>query len=63
MYKNNFLSEKKGEIILEDIFGKPQAALGHITLICACEHAVTSGQPQWLILGEEHTQMAIVRPV
>lgn len=62
MDKLKFLSEKKGERVLEDTFGRPGAAVGNITLICACEYAVTSGQAQWLMIGDETTHMAIVRP-
>ena len=62
MDKLAFLSEKKGEMVLEDTFGRPGAAVGNITLICACEHAVISEQTQWLMVGDETTQMVIVRP-
>jgi hypothetical protein len=62
MDKWGFLTAKKGEQVLDDAFGRPAAAVGNITLICACEHAVTSGLPQWLLVGARTTQMAIVRP-
>lgn len=62
MDKWGFLTAKKGEQVLDDAFGRPAAAVGNITLICACEHAVTSGLPQWLLVGAQTTQMAIVRP-
>ncbi|TXU04845.1 hypothetical protein D4N07_11180 [Enterobacter hormaechei] len=62
MDKLAFLSEKKGEMVLEDTFGRPGAAVGNITLICACEHVVISEQTQWLMVGDETTQMVIVRP-
>lgn len=62
MDKSGFLPAKKGELIMDDAFGRPAAAVGNITLICACEHAVTSGLPQWLLVGDQTTQMAIVRP-
>ncbi|EPS2710160.1 hypothetical protein ACTEV4_004119 [Cronobacter turicensis] len=57
-----FLSAKKGEQVLDDVFGRPAAAVGNITLICACEHAVTSGMPQWILVGDNPSQMAVVRP-
>ncbi len=62
MDKSALLSEKKGEMVLEDTFGRPGAAVGNITLICACEHAVASGLAQWLITSAKSTQMAIIRP-
>lgn len=62
MDKSGFLPAKKGEQVLDDVFGRPAAAVGNITLICACEHAVTSGLPQWLLVGDQTTQMAVVRP-
>ncbi|WP_029593499.1 hypothetical protein [Franconibacter pulveris] len=62
MDESGFLSAKKGEQVLDDAFGRPAAAVGNITLICACEHAVTSGLLQWLLVGDQTTQMAIVRP-
>ncbi len=62
MDKSGFLCAKKGEQVLDDAFGRPAAAVGNIILICACEHAVTSGLPQWLLIGDQITQMAIVHP-
>lgn len=62
MDKSDYLSAKKGEQVLDDAFGRPGAAVGNITLICACEHAVVSGLAQWLLVGDETTQMAVVRP-
>lgn len=46
---------------LDDVFGKPAAATGNITLLCACEHAMTSGKPQWVIMTDKTTHQAIVR--
>ncbi|EOA2106991.1 TPA: hypothetical protein ACIX11_002130 [Escherichia coli] len=62
MDKYGFLSAKKGEQVLDVSFGRPAVAVGNITLICACEHALTSGMPQWLLIDDQTTQMAIVRP-
>lgn len=60
MDKSGYLSGKKEECILDDILGRPGAAVGNISLICACEHAVASGLPQWVIAGDKSTQMVIV---
>lgn len=62
MDKSGFLPAKKGEQILDDAFGRPAAAVGNITLICACESAVSSGLTQWLLVGARTTQMTVVRP-
>ncbi|MBB3321052.1 hypothetical protein [Atlantibacter sp. RC6] len=62
MDKSGFLSAKKGEQVLDDAFGRPAAAVANITLICACEHAVNSGMPQWLMIGDQTTQLAVVHP-
>lgn len=62
MDKSGFLSAKKGEQVLDNSFGRPATAVGNITLICACEHAVTSGVSQWLLVGDQTTQIAVVRP-
>ncbi|EAQ4906422.1 hypothetical protein FCJ48_18300 [Salmonella enterica] len=62
MDKSGYISARKGEQILEDAFGRPGAAVGNITLICACEYAVASGLAQWLLVGDKTTQMAVVRP-
>lgn len=47
--------------ILDDLFGKPGAATGNIALICACEYAVTSGKPQWVMMTDRTTHQAVVR--
>ncbi|EMX0848820.1 hypothetical protein AAF302_000009 [Pluralibacter gergoviae] len=46
---------------LDDIFGRPAAAIGNILLICACEYAIESGKPQWLIAQHKTVHQAIVR--
>ncbi|MBB1199822.1 hypothetical protein EGM70_05840 [Enterobacteriaceae bacterium 89] len=48
--------------VLDDLFGRPGAAVGNITLICACEHAVASGKPQWIMTENKTVHQAIVRP-
>jgi len=62
MDKQGYLKGKKGEMILDDVFGKPGTAVGNIMLICACEHATVSGLAQWLIADAKTIQMVIVRP-
>lgn len=62
MDTSGYLSSKKGEWVMDDSFGRPAAALGNITLICACEHAVASGLAQWLLVGEQIPQLTVVRP-
>lgn len=62
MDMQGYLSVKKGEQVLDDSFGRSGAAVGNITLICACENAVASGLAQWLLVGDKTTQMAVVRP-
>ncbi|KSY72454.1 hypothetical protein APU11_06925 [Enterobacter sp. 50793107] len=62
MDKSGHISARKGEQVLDDSLGMPGAAVGNITLICACEHAVASGLAQWLLVGDKTTQMAVVRP-
>ena len=47
--------------VLDDLFGRPGAATGNIALICACEHAVTSGKPQWIMAENKTVHQAIVR--
>ncbi|HCM9274269.1 TPA: hypothetical protein N5L20_003087 [Enterobacter kobei] len=47
--------------VLDDLFGHPGVATGNITLICACEHAVTSGKPQWIMAENKTVHQAIVR--
>ncbi|MDF7680465.1 hypothetical protein PT300_07615 [Enterobacteriaceae bacterium ESL0689] len=47
--------------ITDDLFGHPGAALGNIALLCACEHAITSGKPQWVMMTDKTTHQAIVR--
>lgn len=49
--------------ILDDLFGHCGAATGNISLICACEHAMTSGKPQWMIMADKTTHQAIVRQI
>ncbi|NDO80638.1 hypothetical protein CJP72_07590 [Citrobacter sp. NCU1] len=57
-----YISAKKGELVLDDAFGRPGAAVSHIALVCAGEHAVASGMAQWLVVGDKTTQMVVVRP-
>lgn len=45
----------------DDLFGNPGAALGNIALLCACEYAMTSGKPQWVMMTDKTTHQAIVR--
>jgi len=53
---------KDRECQIDGSLGKPAAAVGHITLICACEHAASTQQPQWIMLQDKTPQWAIVRP-
>ncbi|HHE5238028.1 TPA: hypothetical protein ACPFIV_002473, partial [Klebsiella michiganensis] len=45
----------------DDLFGNPGAALGNIALLCACEYAITSGKPQWVMMTDKTTHQVIVR--
>ncbi|MTH48723.1 hypothetical protein [Intestinirhabdus alba] len=47
--------------ILDDLFGNAGAAHGNIALLCACEYAVTSGKPQWVMISDKTTHQTIVR--
>ncbi|MCX2942104.1 hypothetical protein ORG37_03150 [Rahnella perminowiae] len=58
----NFTIDKTLEHPLDSSFGKPGVAVGHIVLICACDHAVSAQQPQWIMLQDKTPQWAIVRP-
>ncbi|AJJ09059.1 hypothetical protein CH64_1890 [Yersinia rohdei] len=58
----NYHVDKDSEHQLDSSLGKPAVAVGHITLICACDHAVSSQQPQWIMLQDETPQWVIVRP-
>lgn len=49
------------EYILDDLFGCPGAAIANIALLCACEYAVTSGKPQWVMITDKTTHQAVVR--
>jgi len=64
MEKQGYLANKEGDQSLDDTFGRPGAAAGNISLICACEYAAASGLPQWVIAGDNdnNTQMVVVRP-
>jgi hypothetical protein len=43
------------------LFGNPGVAVGNIALLCACEHAMTSGKPQWVMMTDQTTHQTIVR--
>ncbi|MEE9652784.1 hypothetical protein V4836_01130 [Kluyvera ascorbata] len=43
------------------LFGNPGAALGNIALLCACEYAMTSAKPQWVMMTDKTTHQVIVR--
>ena len=43
------------------LFGNPGAALGNIALLCACESAMTSAKPQWVMMTDKTTHQVIVR--
>ncbi|MHC4058671.1 hypothetical protein LL067_14420 [Yersinia pseudotuberculosis] len=58
----NYHVDKDREHQVDSSLGKPAAAVGHITLICACDHAVSTQQPQWIMLQDKTPQWAIVRP-
>ncbi|MCP2003035.1 UNVERIFIED_ORG: hypothetical protein J2Y78_001575 [Buttiauxella agrestis ATCC 33320] len=58
----HFIFDKDREHQLDDSFGNPSSAVGHIALICACEHAVSTQKPQWIMLQDKTPQWAIVRP-
>ncbi|WMY76055.1 hypothetical protein RHD99_09010 [Buttiauxella selenatireducens] len=62
MDATNFSFDKDREHQLDSSFGKPAAAVGHIALICACDHAICTQQPQWIMLQDKTPQWAIVRP-
>ncbi|MEX5384633.1 hypothetical protein WCE10_16345 [Cronobacter muytjensii] len=62
MDKSGYLSARKGEQVLDDTFGRPGTAVGNIPLICASEHAIATGQVQWLLIGDRTAQMIVVRP-
>lgn len=47
--------------ILDDLFGGSGAAAGNIALLCACEYAITSGKPQWVMMTDKTTHQVIVR--
>lgn len=47
--------------ILDDLFGEPGAAAGNIAMLCACEHAIFSDKPQWIMITDNTTHQAIVR--
>jgi len=55
------ISEKIGEHTLDYTYGRPGIAVSNITLICACEHASTTGEVQWVVTGDKSAQMAVVR--
>lgn len=59
--KMGYLAGQSESYILEDLFGKPGAATGNIALLCACEHAITSGKPQWVMIADKTMHQAIVR--
>jgi hypothetical protein len=62
MDASHYLFNKDREHQLDSSLGKPATAVGHITLICACDHAVYTQQPQWIMLQDKTPQWAIVRP-
>lgn len=62
MEQSGYLAGKTGEQGLDELFGRPGAAVGNITLLSACEHAVISGQAQWLLVGDKTMQMVIAHP-
>lgn len=59
--KAGYSPEQEESYVLDDLFGHPGVATGNITLICACEHAVTSGKPQWIMAENKTVHQAIVR--
>ncbi|KAB8310450.1 hypothetical protein EH227_07260 [Rouxiella chamberiensis] len=58
----NFPIDKILDHLLDSSFGEPGVAVGHIVLICACDHAISAQQPQWIMLQDKSSQWAIVRP-
>lgn len=54
--------DKDQEHQIDSSFGKPAVAIGNIALICACDHVISTQQPQWLMLQDKTPQWAIVRP-
>lgn len=58
----NFPIDKTLDHPLDSSFGKPGVAVGHIVLICACDHALSAQQPQWVMFQDKSSQWAIVRP-
>lgn len=46
---------------LDDSFGRPGAAVGHVAMIIAAEQAVADQQPQLVLLQDSHLQACIVR--
>lgn len=62
MDAKGYLFDKDREYSLDNSFGKPDFAVGNITLICACEHANSTQEPQWIMLEDKMPQCVIVRP-
>ncbi|MFI8415931.1 hypothetical protein ACQKDS_04135 [Serratia sp. NPDC078593] len=63
MERSGYLPGLQNDYLLDDLFGKPGAAVGNIALICASEHAQTTGEAQWGVIQDVTPHQFIVRSV
>ncbi|KJV25422.1 hypothetical protein [Pantoea sp. SM3] len=56
-----YVPGNKASYDIDDLFGRPGAATGNISLICACEQAALSGNPQWVMVEGNNAHQLIVR--
>ncbi|MCR0998772.1 hypothetical protein [Serratia rubidaea] len=62
MERAGYLPGIRNDYRLDELFGKPGTAVGNIVLLCAAEHAQTTGEAQWAIAQEISPHQVIVRP-